>query len=201
MVGYAASSLFTRDPAFSGPPNPWQLTFVPAPNPHSQRLAIGEYAEVGTSSEPTNWIVVLMAPDVRSLGLLAATTSGVRQPSIATSAGLAVAYAGVPFLAFAPELSQPASFYANSVGGAGQGSTREKYDSLPGGGPYAMLGRCYGPQPPRIQVDGHSVGTMVCDDDQHRLNVPHSALRGHGVVIVVRTSSLTSWQLAFGTSR
>jgi hypothetical protein len=81
------------------------------------------------------------------------------------------------------------------------------------GGPYAVLGSCYnaapaeygmahpgpgGHGPVRVTINGHIIGAITCDGQQHELAVPHSLLRPHGIFIGRWCSMLTSWQFAFG---
>lgn len=64
----------------------------------------------------------------------------------------------------------------------------------------ALLGRCYGPQALRIQVNGDAVGSIACDNQQHQIDVPAGTLHGHQIMIQVATSDFSSWQVEYGTA-
>lgn len=114
---------------------------------------------------------------------------------------------GVPQLAQAQALTPPASFsLADSFTGQGD-MTSEDSGFSAAGHQVVVLGLCYGPQPLRIQVNGHVSGTIACDSQQHQLDVRAAALHGpdragdYQVMIHVATSNLSSWQVALGTAR
>lgn len=238
VAGQAQASQVMRDqPAWSYAQSPWTLTVAAAPDPQRPPLAIGIYA--GPDSRYVNgpipllgrnWVVLLTAPDVRSVTWFAATTSGVRRPTVHSAAGLAVAYAGpltsqveltglstthgfmplrnvaievpgapdsaVPSLALPPPLSVPATRALIAPPYEGQGSAGAQDASFsPGRGRYALLAVCYGAGPLRLEVNGHRIGTIACDDNQHQLTVPASALGQHGIRLDIDTSNMTVWRL------
>jgi hypothetical protein len=95
VVGYAqASQVMSDQPAWSGASSPWALTATAAPSRHRPPLAIGQYVIPAAGPMGANWVVLLTAPDVREVTWLAATTDGVRRPTVRTVGGLVVAYAG-----------------------------------------------------------------------------------------------------------
>jgi hypothetical protein len=71
------------------------------------------------------------------------------------------------------------------------------YNAVPNGvdaGPSTPGG--HGPL--QVMINGHRVGSVPCDLQQHELTVPRSVLRPHGIIISAASSSLTSWQISFG---
>jgi hypothetical protein len=79
----------------SGNSSPWVLWTAPAPA-RSDGLAIGlnlSGPQTGTAG-PDNWIMVLAAPDVRTVTWMAPTSSGPRPGSAAAERGLAIADTG-----------------------------------------------------------------------------------------------------------
>ncbi len=123
-------------------------------------------------------------------------------------------HAAVVPLEAPPATVPPAAFHEIS-GLTGQGSEPSESDLSVSatGGPYAVLGSCYnaaansydGARPApgghgrlQIIVNGHPVGSVRCDEQQHQLSIPRSALRPHGIMISAASSGLTSWRIAFG---
>ena len=109
----------------------------------------------------------------------------------------------VPQLAKPPALSLPRSF-SLLIGGTGQGSATDADQSFrPGRLPYAVFGICYGPAPLRVEINGHSVGSITCDSVTHQLSVPAADLHGHGhqLMLGMNSSNLSSWDFQFGTNR
>jgi hypothetical protein len=96
VVGQAAAAaVMHNQPAWSNRGgSPWNLLVGKAPNPRKPPVAIGQYVTVPAPVAATNWVVLLTAPDVRSVHWFEATTSGVRRPSVRTQDGLVVADAG-----------------------------------------------------------------------------------------------------------
>jgi hypothetical protein len=99
VVGQAtASEVMHAQPAWSDTSSPWALTEVPAPNPAKPPPAIGNYvtgrSSGGGGQNPDNWMVLLMAPDVRRVSWYETTTGGPRLLSMPTSAGLAITDTG-----------------------------------------------------------------------------------------------------------
>jgi hypothetical protein len=87
-----------------------------------------------------------------------------------------------------------------SDGLSGQGNgVLENSTFTAGRSQYVVLGVCYGPQPLKIHVDGHPIGTMPCNSQQQQLTVPRSVMRGHDLMLTIFTSNLTSWRTMFGT--
>jgi hypothetical protein len=106
---------------------------------------------------------------------------------------------GTPQLAAPPALSEPASFnMSDGLSGQGNG-VLENSTFTAGRSQYVVLGVCYGPQPLKIHVDGHPIGTMPCNSQQQQLTVPRSVMRGHDLMLTIFTSNLTSWRTMFGT--
>ena len=93
IFGYAPASQLT---GFRWPPGlsigrgPWVLSIMRAPDPDTGRLAVGGTVNTGTSSHPDDWVVMLAAPDVRSIRWQALTTHGIRPTTTPASSGLAV---------------------------------------------------------------------------------------------------------------
>jgi hypothetical protein len=122
--------------------------------------------------------------------------------------------AAVAPLAPPPALQPPASFQMiSSWDGQASSPGENDLSVTAAGGPYAVLASCYnalpigvgaGPPTPggngplRIMINGHRVGSMPCDSQQHELGIPRSMLRPHGIMITASSSSLTSWQISFG---
>jgi hypothetical protein len=113
-----------------------------------------------------------------------------------------------------PALRPPPGSFRAVVSYTGQGSALNEYLSVTrSGGPYAVVGSCYNTTPMahnptasrasghrllRVTVNGHSIGAITCDDQQHELAVPRSALRPRGVMVGWTGSAMTSWRVAFG---
>ncbi len=122
----------------------------------------------------------------------------------------------VPALAPPPALTHPASFHP-VFSQPGQGNqTDDIGGETASAGPYAVLGRCYnappivfnglptgasGHGPLEITINGHSIGTIACDGQQHDLTVPRSLVPRHRMFFGKRSSAMTSWQIAFGRTR
>jgi hypothetical protein len=114
-------------------------------------------------------------------------------------------------------LQPPASFQMiSSWDGQASSPGANDLSVTAAGGPYAVLANCYnalpnavdaGPPTPgghgplRIVINGHRVGSLPCDSQQHELRIPRSMLRPHGIMITASSSSLTSWQISFGRVR
>jgi hypothetical protein len=109
-------------------------------------------------------------------------------------------FAAVPALALPPAPRLPAGWVSvYSGGGQGGGGQLWPY-FVRVRARYALFAVCYGPQPLRIAVNGRAVGTIACNDDQHRLPVPASMLRRHGVKVASSTGMLTTFRLELGRS-
>ena len=119
----------------------------------------------------------------------------------------------VPLLA-PPPLRAQASFN-EIVGLSGQGNEQELDSSFaPSRKAFAIIATCYnasptqgvpapspgGTGPLRVVVNGHGLPPIDCTSGQQMLTVPHSHLRSHNLVIQVRSSDLTGWQVAFGAA-
>jgi hypothetical protein len=96
VVGQApAASVMHNQPAWSNRGgSPWNLVVSKAPSPRKPPVAIGQYVTPPAAAVGTNWVVLLTAPDVRSVAWFAATASGTRRPTVRTQDGLAVVDAG-----------------------------------------------------------------------------------------------------------
>lgn len=106
---------------------------------------------------------------------------------------------GTPQLAAPPAFSEPAAFNM-SAGLSGQGDGAMQISTFKTGpSRYVVLGVCYGPQPLKIHVDGHPLGSMPCNSQQQQLAVPRSVLHGQDVTLIIFTSNLTSWRTEVGT--
>jgi hypothetical protein len=120
----------------------------------------------------------------------------------------------VPTLALPPAIVPPASFREISrLTGQGSQPAAQDMTVTASGGPYAVLANCYNALPNGygigrptpgghgrllIMINGHHVGSVACDDQQHELMIPRSMLRPHGEMTTAASSSLTSWQISFG---
>jgi len=96
VVGYAATQ---HNYTFRVTPvSPWTLHIVPAPDPHLQRLTIGENVTwfPGRGEGAVNWIIVLTAPQVQQVSWSVATTNGVTRSVTAAARGLITADTGRP---------------------------------------------------------------------------------------------------------
>lgn len=79
--------------------------------------------------------------------------------------------ADAPELAAPPPLALPGSF-SFSWGQQGPGSSAEgDYSFYRSTRQYALYGICYGPEPVKITVDGHRIGSIACDSKTHELLV------------------------------
>jgi hypothetical protein len=107
---------------------------------------------------------------------------------------------GTPQLAAPPPLVLPGSF-SFSWGQQGQGSSFQDDNGFyRGTHQYAIYGICYGPEPVKITMNGHRIGSISCDSQQHEITVPAAALTGHGhdAMTAIYGSDLTSWHVEFG---
>lgn len=114
-----------------------------------------------------------------------------------------------------PEALTPPGSFREISSATGQGFELNQDSSISrSGGPYAVLGRCYftrlvdqagtarsmpsGHGPLTITINGHNIGTIACDMQQHELAVPRSLLRPQGDSVGIVGNELTSWRVAFG---
>lgn len=120
----------------------------------------------------------------------------------------------VPVLA-PPALTAPASFH-ELQSSTGQGNATDVDSSFaPSRHAFAVIAICRnasptqgvpapspgGTGPLRVSVNGHALPPVECSGGQQRLTVPRSHLRSHNLVVQMRSSGLTAWQVAFGTVR
>jgi hypothetical protein len=133
------------------------------------------------------------------------TARGYRSFGTPRSVGIPGNGPDAPMLAAPPALAPSVSF-SLIMGGSGFGPTFDEFDSFTGAqrrGQHAFYGICYGPQPVRLTIDGHPVGSLTCDSRQHEITVPGSVFtaKGHQLMTRINTGNLTSWQIDFGTIR
>ncbi|MGO8957860.1 MAG: hypothetical protein ACLQFR_10880 [Streptosporangiaceae bacterium] len=203
-------SEYVSGPSASGPGDTW-IVVLPAPG-----LQLDTWNSVSSAGG-------VAINGIQSSGVVATDVGQLRADTVLGFGGARTEYVpvGIGQMAALAPLAQSALVlrppFSAISSWTGQGNQMDGGPRpAPYGGPVAVFGSCFNAAPDdygmarptpaghgrlRITINGHILGAITCDRQQHELTVPRSMLRSHGFMIEMGSSALTSWQLAFGRIR